>query len=372
MSTYNNSIGHQVDQYAYDDLSAPTSHYNRDDEYSRRAAAMSYDCQVLVNDVMADRAQTSRLYQSEASGNGMLESDLTATHMRPSEMDQQYTSMGQIASMDLIDSSREVQNPEFEDITSIGEMEEPESSRNGAIQGSVERMRERATCETSVIYNDVGGIVTPTEVQLNQACIPDRFGGRERAGGGPSAVSLRLRVPTLSGPTERMREREQVRDSLRFDTVTDRFGGGGREYESTPASMESDYIRGNISADLSKGPHESAENALDKDMMDGVIERAGGHRERAGTIAAVNNSSTVFELDRFESPQERFNASYFRSRMGGSTSGVSRFNSDGEAIGICNCGQPGCPHCERFYDTGGTSAQYKGPARFTNSGEAFY
>lgn len=372
MSTYNKSISQRSEQYNYGDAdSAPTSHYNRDDEYSRRAASLSYECQSLVNDVLVDKARSSRLYQTDLNDQGMLESDVTATHMRPSEVDQQYTGMGQPSTMDLIDGGREVANYDFEDISDLNEMEEPESSRNGTIQDDVETRsrfstgRERA-CTKKVIYKDVGGIIVPTEVNMNKACIDERFGnGRERA------VSLRLKVPTLSGPTERLAQRERMVSDLVFETkrenMDDTWGRKNYEFETVrPASLEADSTQGRITGDLSKGSY--VEDELDREMMNGVM-------ERAGVMTAINQADKTFELDRMRGsnfkPSERFNASYYRSRARGNATGASRFTSSGEAMGNCDCAQPGCPQCDRFYSTGGTSQEYRGPARFSVSGEAF-
>jgi hypothetical protein len=369
MSTYGrNAISQKAGEYNYGDANAPTSHYNRDDEYSRRAAGLSYECQSLVGDIMSDRAQASRLYQSEVDGNGMLESDITATHMRPSELSQQNTGMGQPASMDLIDYARETQNDDFENVQDLNELEEPESSRNGSIQGSVEtRSRfgnREGACVKKIIYADNGGSIVPKEINMNSECVDERFGGRRER-----AVSLRLKTPSLSGPNEYMRAREQARGSLVFETKTDTFGGyKGYEFENTPASLEADLSRARRVTGSS-----SLEDQLDNEMLNGVSDRGGV--ERAGVMDTINNSDKTFDMDRFDNkPSERFNASYHRDRARGGTRGVSRFNSNGEAMGSCNCENPNCPECgarDSFYSTGGTSAEYKGPARFSNAGEAF-
>lgn len=339
MSTYKNSIGEFANE--------STSHYNRDDEYSRRAASISHNSQSLVGDILSDRARSSRKYQTESTTNGMMESDLTATHMRPSEIDQQYVGKIKKSSMDLFDYSREQQNEDFEYMEDLTELEEPNSSRNGAIQGAVEnrsksrfssRARESETCKKKIIYSDVGGIITPTEIKLNKYCVDERFGGpRERS------VPLRLKVPSLSGPGERMSD-------LVFETKRDNYDFNESEY----FDMKNEN---------------SAENKFDNQMINEVLDRA-GLKERAGVIGNINKSDKTFELDRMNiRPSERFNDAYFRSKARNGSRGVSRFNADGEAYGACNCEQPGCPDCnssDKFYGFSDNTSS------FYNGGEAFY
>lgn len=355
MSTYNrNSFSQRANDYNYGEAAnAPTSQYNRDDEYSRRAAGLSHESQSLVGDIMSNRATSSRLSQSEIYSDGIMESDITATHMRPSELAQQSSGRSKPASMDLIDYGRQTQNADFEDITGLAELEEPESSRNGSIQGAVETRsrfsgREAAECKKKTIYKDVGGVIIPTEIKMNKHCVDERFGGtRERA------VPLRLKVPTLSGPTETMRQREQARSSLIFETKREQesmgYGGYAQyEFTNTPAYLEADAARRRVTG--------SIEDDLDKEMMSGVL-------ERAGVIDTINESNKTFEMDRMNvTPSERF-SSQGRERARGRASGASRFTSAGEAFGPCQCDQPGCDQCD--------SSEYDGPARFTTMGEAF-
>jgi hypothetical protein len=159
MSTYTrNTISKKMGEYTNTD-EAPTTNYDRDDEYSRYVSSRSHDSQRFVDDGMLNRAMSSRRYQADLNeDDDMLESNVSASHMRPSALSQRGSALSNPAAMDMIDHYRE----------SNSEIEEPESSRNGSIQQS--GRIERAACKTSTIYRDINGVITPSEINMNDHC----------------------------------------------------------------------------------------------------------------------------------------------------------------------------------------------------------
>lgn len=338
------------------DMQMPRKNPNRDTMHADRMVyntnASNYE---KVTETMENMAKASRVNKANADlGRGDFDNQLPL--MRLDGNEQQGLGSLKPSSLTMTDRER---LSSVETFLANDQSHNYLTSRNGSVQEIDERFsgehfakkEKKAKKTTKIVYKEKDGIIVPVEVKLP----------RERMTG----TDLRLQINGHTGP-----------DDERF--LAD---NGRREHIGSLIFETRD-------------------------------ERKYRGKDRMGVIDTINKLPTTFEIDSFladayvdngyDAPTERFNATYDRvSSRANRINGPAKFSQRGEAFlsiddnadkflsydrdqfsHARSAGQSSYADSDasendmygvqdRFYNISSDRGQYRGPARFSVSGEAF-